>query len=578
MKTLITHGFTRRWLGAAMSLLAALATQASTSVTFTVDMSPTGLTPTTVLIKGTFNNWGSPDSPALTNNGANVWSQTVTIADPPGTVEQCKFVYDGNWETINNREFLLGSGTQVLPQTTWNVSDWPTPTNAEEVTFQVDLTAQTLGGTFIPGQTVAVAGDFESSIPGSANWDNSLILTNDPNASGLATNIYSGTWDFSVVSFPPVWINYKFRANGGWESPSSTGGNNRSAQMTNFPQVLPLVYYDDLAPNAPTNWVTFQVDMSAQILAGAFLPGQSITVSGGFEGSIPGSANWDNTLALTNNPALPDLTSNIYLGTFPVVGYRPVGIQYKFRANSGWESPTSTGGNNRTASITSSNQILPLVYYSDTSIYDLLATNIWVTFSVNMAGASQYPSGPAFNPPPGGSDTVFLNSPAFNSGTWLSWDPISLGSYQLIQVGSSMIFTNTFLVPMGGSVSVAYKYGINAADNEAASGSNHDRVIRTTATGAYAFPTDTFGNQYNEPAFGQLAVGPAPGNTVQLSWLGAPNVQVQTRTDLTSGAWVSHLETSGQVWSAGTNSTNGLISVTNWPAGSGNLFFRLQQQ
>jgi hypothetical protein len=63
-----------------------------------------------------------------------------------------------------------------------------------------------------------------------------------------------------------------------------------------------------------------------------------------------------------------------------------------------------------------------------------------------------------------------------------------------------------------------------------------------------------------------------------LSWLGAPNVQVQTCTNLTSGSWVSHPETSGAVWSAGINSTNGLVSVTNWPAGSGKLFFRLMQQ
>ena len=93
-----------------------------------------------------------------------------------------------------------------------------------------------------------------------------------------------------------------------------------------------------------------------------------------------------------------------------------------------------------------------------------------------------------------------------------------------------------------------------------------------------SFPVDSFGNQYNEPSFGQLALAPAAGGKVKLSWLGSPSVQVQTRTNLTKGAWVSHPETSGTVWSTGINSTNGLISVTNWPAGSGNLFFRLQQQ
>jgi hypothetical protein len=55
-------------------------------------------------------------------------------------------------------------------------------------------------------------------------------------------------------------------------------------------------------------------------------------------------------------------------------------------------------------------------------------------------------------------------------------------------------------------------------------------------------------------------------------------VEVQTRTNLISGSWVSHPETAGTVWTAGTNSVNGLVSVTNWPAGGGTLFFRLIQQ
>jgi hypothetical protein len=125
-----------------------------------------------------------------------------------------------------------------------------------------------------------------------------------------------------------------------------------------------------------------------------------------------------------------------------------------------------------------------------------------------------------------------------------------------------------------------YKYSIDGSDNEAAENDNHGRYIRLTASGAYTFPTDTFGNQYNEPAFGQLAVGLASGGKAPVSWLGAPNVQLQTSTNLTEGAgWVSHPETSGVVWTGGTlSNTNGSVTVTNWPAASGNLFFRLIQQ
>jgi hypothetical protein len=217
-------------------------------------------------------------------------------------------------------------------------------------------------------------------------------------------------------------------------------------------------------------------------------------------------------------------------------------------------------------------------------VYDLLTTNVWVTFSVDMTDAKEYPSGPAFDP---NSDTVFLNSPGF-TGAWLGWDPYSLGSYQLFQVGSSLIYTNTFSVPVGGAITVTYKYGIwdgaDTLDNEAVSGSNHGRVIRSLAGGAYSFPTDTFGNQYNEPSFGDLKAVPSqisvdyPSKSVKVSWLGSPSVQLQTTTNLSKGAWVSHPETSGTTWSTGVPSTDGFISVTNMLLGQGPLFFRLLQQ
>jgi hypothetical protein len=105
-----------------------------------------------------------------------------------------------------------------------------------------------------------------------------------------------------------------------------------------------------------------------------------------------------------------------------------------------------------------------------------------------------------------------------------------------------------------------YKYGINGADNEAAVNSNHMRPIRTTGT--YVMPLDQFANQFAEPSFGNLqASHTAPGHAL-ISWLGRPGVHLQTRTNLTTSLWVDHMETDG-------------LSATNWPVGSGNLFFRL---
>ncbi len=229
--------FSCRWLGVGMSLVAALATQAQTAVTFQIDMAPISPTvPDKVAVSGTFNGWPSPNDSglALINVGGTIWSNTFTINDPAGTIESFKFQYmpGDNWESINNRQFLLDPAgpTQVLPLTTWNVNNYPAPTNS--VTFQVDLSAQVVFGSFTNGQGVTVSGDFEG-------WDNGQVLTNNPAAPDISSNIYSGT--FPVVGFPPTTINYKFRANGGWESPASTGGNNRQSTISSASQVLPLV-------------------------------------------------------------------------------------------------------------------------------------------------------------------------------------------------------------------------------------------------------------------------------------------------------------------------------------------------
>jgi len=137
---------------------------------------------------------------------------------------------------------------------------------------------------------------------------------------------------------------------------------------------------------------------------------------------------------------------------------------------------------------------------------------------------------------------------------------------------------------------VNYKYGIGIGtnspadggprDNEAAVNLNHNRVIRSTATGGYVLPLDKFGNQYVEPFFsvqakvdGQLSVGAPAGGTVPVKWLGRPGAHLQGTTNLT-GPWADYPNTDGAHWTSGVNTTNGLLSVTNMPA-TGNNYFRL---
>jgi hypothetical protein len=471
MKTILQHWLSRCWLGVGTLLVAAVAAQAQTAVTFQCDMSAYG-TPGAVYVNGQFNGWGSPGSPVLVNNGSDVWIGTITISDPPGTVENFKFwndIYAGNWESIGNRQFVLGdpiNGTQVLPVQAFDVNTLPSPTN--QVTFQVDMSAQVLLGNF----------------------------TND---------------------------------------------NSNAVGDTNG----------------------------------------SITVSGDLIGS-----GWGDGWPLTNNPSLSGNATNIYSGVIPIVGFPgSTTVNYKFRMSGGWESVA-----NRAASITSSSQVLPLVFYNNNTPYDLLSAPITVTFSIYMPDGTlddgnnitglPYP----FNPE--GGDTLWINGDFLNNWNNSTWPgPISSfpAAQQMIEVGTSGVYTNSFVVPKGNSIVLTYKYSIDSIDDENGFGTNHVREIRSYGP-TYAMPQDVWswsvlqpgnGNPYPnpgiastnivEPDFGYLAAGAPSGGNIPITWLGRPAVLLQNTSDLASGIWNTIIATDG-------------TQSINWPNAGGNQFFRLMKK
>ena len=121
----------------------------------------------------------------------------------------------------------------------------------------------------------------------------------------------------------------------------------------------------------------------------------------------------------------------------------------------------------------------------------------------------------------------------------------------------------------------------------AASGAVHYRAVRSMQFNPYVMPTDTFStNPYVEPFFstgnigangsvagGDLTVGIPVAGQVPISWLGRPGAHLQSASSL-NGVWHDISGTDGTTWTAGFSSTNGFVSVTNWPS-SGNTFFRL---
>lgn len=420
-----------------------------------------------------------------------------------------------------------------------------------QVTFQIDMSSETAG----TPSSVYISGSFNG-------WTYEAATNALVNAGGT---IWTNTF---LVTDPPGTVeSCKFQDNlTGWEPLAA----NRQFVLGTGTQVLPLTEWNTSDWPTPTNQVTFQVDMSAQVLLGNFTNGNvnnTITVSGDFEG-------WDNGLPLTNNPTLSGDASNIYSGTFGVPGFPPAPVNYKFRMNGGWESPTSTSGGNRTASVTN-NEVLPLVYYNDNSIYDLVTSPITVTFTLYMTNGTATDSGGTFTK---GSDILYV------SGDWLNWPSWGLLSLpqdqQMVEVGSSDYYTNSFVIPKGNSIYITYKYSVDGLDNENGTGTNHVRLIRTYGP-TYTFPSDIWswtvmqpgnGNPYPlaglavtnivEPDFGYLAIGAQSGGQFPITWLGRPGVVLQNNASLSSGNWNTNTGTDGTM-------------STNWPNTGSDQFFRL---
>jgi hypothetical protein len=291
---------------------------------------------------------------------------------------------------------------------------------------------------------------------------------------------------------------------------------------------------------------------------------------------------------MTNNPSASN--TNIYYFSTNMIapagavvtaykyGFNPntVNNSYENNPNHTYAGPPvvfPTGGNRAFAmpDVNNSQVILPTVYYSDVSTYSVLpappATN-YVTFSVNMTNAVGTDSH-VFNP---ASDYVYLNGVVLTNGTYgfapwtnqpsgpLVSNLISSYVMQNNPVGSE-IYTITVPIPAGYPVQLSYLYSINGNVNEPPGGGiNHTNYIRST--GNYALPLDKFGTMVSVPSFGNLAIGSKSGGNVPITWLGRPGVFLQSKANLTTGAWLQLTNTSGQ-------------SATNYPVGAGASYFRL---
>ncbi len=544
--------------GVALSAAGLMSAQAanSTFITFSVDMAnaPFTIGTDTVSVNGTFNGWGA--FPLKEVGNTTVYTNTFNdTADANGGTASYKFVIDGNnWENLptgQNRAAKLPStvGASIVQPTAF-FADNGTPV-ANDVTFQVDVSQQIALGNFTPGtSSVEVRGLFNGWSGGASE------LTNNPNILvtnqfGLVTsNVWQGT--FPVTASPGGVEAFKYVINPGteWEGPSSantdSGGNRYFA---NVAQTLPLVNFSD-APYAPLAKVTFNVDMSGILLSDPGYDPTSVTLNGSFNG-------WGASIPCTNNPSAAN--PNVYTAVVAVGEGSSVFYQFRYTSsgNTKYDNIPSATGNRSLIVPQLAATNIPAVFFNNISPNDLLNVDTTVYFTVNMTNAVDYVSHAAFDP---NNDTVFINGDFLG---WAGWNAIALGSYILANdpVGSEL-YTFSYTFPAGHSRSVSYKYSINGTDNEAGQNQNHFRYIRST-TGTYYMPLDSFGVQTVETKFGSLTISPLSSTLVHLSWLGYPNVTLQSAPAVT-GPWTSNPDTTGS------NSSNFQIVP-------GGRFFRLIQ-
>ena len=554
--------------GLAFSTAGVVSTQASSStINFSVDMSvqignstfnPSG--GDTVYVQGTFNGW-NPFIQLFQQGSSSVFTNSfVDTTEANGGVTKYQYVrrpFGGSDVYETSADFNLRaarlpsvSGGSVTPPTPFFNDAAVHTTNS--VTFQCDVSQQIALGNFTNGtSTIEVRGNFNGwgSAANLLTLDQTIRRTNQY---GLVTsNVYvttisgvnastNGAMDFKYVIQPGLQ----------WDSPASTSrdnGGNRFFTMPNSALVLPAVDFSD-APYAPLSQIKFSVDMTAVKLGDPNYDPTSVTINGDFNG-------WSAGVACTNDVAAAN--TNIYSAVLTSGAGSSINYQFRYQAAGNTVYDNKTGGGNRYLLVpNASSTNLPAVYFNDVNPADVLSQDTTVNFTVSMTNAVGTDSH-VYTP----GDYVFINGDFVG---WVNWAALDLATatptLQCVNDGSgNMLFTYSRVFSKGHARSVKYKYSINGADNEAASGTDRYRYIRGT-NGTYNMPMDKFSLITVEPKYG-IAVGSASGGSVPINYLGFPGVKLQTSTNLTT--WTDVLSTDGQGQ-----------ATTNWPATGGPRYFR----
>ena len=282
------------------------------TVTFQVDM--TIVDPVyTVSVAGSFNDW-TAGADTLSDDGDHIYSGDVLFTAGTNPYQEYKFVNGSIWEdNISNRILNIddSSPTMILPPVYFN----NIPPDEIFITFQVDMSLQIWNGWFIPGvDTSAVSGTMN-------NWDKWELADND------GDEIYTG--EYSFYRQVGDQIEFKYRLNSDFEL---YGLPNRTFTIDDTITTIPVVYYDDLNPNPPTNLIATVNNMDVNlvwdaptardveyynlyrddsIFALVYQPTTSYT-----DYSVPNGYHWYYvTAAYPEGQSFPSNIENVFVGT-----------------------------------------------------------------------------------------------------------------------------------------------------------------------------------------------------------------------------------------------------------------------
>lgn len=398
-----------------------------------------------------------------------------------------------------------------------------------QVTFQVNMSAQTALGNFNPASdTVVVAGDAINS------WSTS----DSPLApSTTNTNVWTGTFDVAGTTGSTVQYKFVMNTAGGlvWEGNVGTGGGtaNRTFTLPETDLALPVVFFNNVTNTTLVNTpVTFQVNLSLQMAQGNFDPSSgTVSVAGEFN-------NW----SASASPLMRSLTdSNVWTDTLTLTGAVGTVVSYKYVLNgSTWEGNVGTNGaQNRSLTLARTAQTLPVVFFNNQAA---VPSSIPVTFQVDLAVPLAQGN---FDPTTG---TVSVAGDVLNN-----WN--TTASMLTPSTTESNLWTGTFTITGSPGMAILYKYVLNGSTWE----SINNRTYTLSSTNAQTLPRVFFNDVGN---LGPLVLGAKAGGQLGLSWTAGPLIRLQTATGLNAPAWTDVPNTQGQ--------STGTVRIASGPA-----FFRL---